>query len=270
MIEWLNEPRVMGILNATPDSFHASSRVNTIDEALAQARIMVKEGADMLDIGGQSTRPGATEVSEEEELKRVLPVIQALRVEFPALLLSIDTFYASVAERSVQQGVHLINDISNGRFDKRIQQVALDAQIPYVLMHSRGDSKTMSQLTQYENVVDEVFSFFESELERLTRMGMKQIIIDLGFGFAKTSEQNFALMEQLDEFNTLGFPQLVGVSRKKMIQHLLEVSADDSLNGTTVLNTLALTKGAKILRVHDVKEAVEAVKLVSQFTFSGQ
>jgi len=270
MNEWLKEPRVMGILNITPDSFHAASRVETIDHAIQHAARLIEEGVDILDLGGQSTRPGANQISSEEENQRVLPVLEAIRQRFPSIKISIDTYYGEVAAACAKLGVDIINDVSNGCIDSGIHAVAAETKIPYVLMHNSGDSTNLTRLISYSNVVDDVYAFFENELARLMKLGISEIILDLGFGFAKTTEQNFELLNQLDKFKALGFPLLVGVSRKKMIQTTLNVTADDSLNGTTVLNTIALMKGANILRVHDAREAQQAITLVRQLALSSK
>jgi dihydropteroate synthase len=270
MIEWLKEPRVMGILNITPDSFHAASRVETIEEAMKQVSLLIDEGAEIIDLGGQSTRPGAIQISAEEENQRVLPVLEAIRQRFPSIKISIDTYHSDVAEACVGLGIDIINDVSNGCIDPRIHAVAAETQTPYVLMHNSGDPLNLTRTIPYQNVVEDVYLFFQKETERLSKLGIQEIIIDLGFGFAKTTEQNFLLLENLDRFKALGFPILVGVSRKKMIQSTLNVSAEEALNGTTVLNTAALLKGANILRVHDVQEAAQAVTLVRQLTRGGK
>jgi dihydropteroate synthase len=257
----LSTPKVMGIINITPDSFYAGSRKQDIDEVLQQAEKMLAEGAAFLDIGAYSTRPGAADVSVQEEADRLLPVIEALVTTFPDAILSIDTFRASIAEAAIKAGAHIINDISGGQLDEAMFATIARLQVPYILMHTKGTPQNMNQLANYEDVFNEVFYYFTDKYYQLKQLGVKDVIIDPGFGFAKKAEHSYALMKRLDEFDLLGLPVLVGISRKNMIYKTLGITADEALNGTTVLNTIALTKGANILRVHDVKEAVEAVKV---------
>jgi dihydropteroate synthase len=256
----LNRPVVMGILNATPDSFFAGSRVVAVDEALRQAEQMLADGAAILDVGGYSTRPGAAEVSEADETARVVPVVRAIAHRFPGAIVSVDTFRASVAEAALQAGAHMVNDVSGGT-DARMLETVARWQVPYVLMHSRGTPQTMTQLTQYTDLLGEITVFFLEKLQQIRLAGIKDVVLDVGFGFAKTIDQNYHLLNNLADFRIIGLPLLVGISRKSMIYKRLGITADEALNGTTVLNTLALTKGASILRVHDVKAAAEAVKL---------
>ena len=260
----LATPQVMGILNITPDSFYAGSRFDSVEAALQQAAAMLAAGATLLDVGGHSTRPGAEAVSEAEELNRVLPVVEAIARQLPEAIISIDTFRASVARQAVGAGAHLINDISGGNLDENMFQTVAHLDIPYVLMHSRGTPQTMQQLTHYDNLVVDIIFELQQKIAQLRALHVKDIIVDLGFGFAKTAAQNFELLGQLEAFAVLDCPLLVGVSRKSMIWRTLNIKSEDALNGTTVLNTLALLKGASVLRVHDVKEAVEAVKLLAQ------
>lgn len=227
---------------------------------------MLHEGAEMLDVGGYSSRPGAVDISETEELKRVVPVIEALRKEFPEVILSIDTFRSEVAQSALYAGADMINDITGGDGDSKMYAVAAHTQAPYVMMHMRGTPQTMNQLTQYDDLVHEIIEYFHVRIERLKNAGIKDIIIDPGFGFAKTAVQNFELLSKLDSFRILEKPLLVGLSRKSMIWRTLETSAEHALNGTSVLNTIALIKGASILRVHDVKAAREVIALTSQLT----
>jgi dihydropteroate synthase len=259
----LTKPRIMGILNITPDSFYEGSRFTDLSKVLAQAEKMLSAGATFLDIGGHSTRPGASPVSEEEELKRVLPVVEAIIHNFPEALISIDTFRASVASACVKAGAVMINDVSGGDLDDKMFETVVDLNVPYVLMHSRGTPETMTHLTDYQDLVTDVMDELQRKIYRLRQLGQKDIIIDLGFGFAKTADQNYVLLNHLEDFRLLDCPMLVGVSRKSMIWRKLDISPNDSLNGTTVLNTVALMKGANILRVHDVQEAMEAVRLIS-------
>lgn len=257
-----SSPIVMGILNATPDSFFQASRVIDNEEALLErVDAMLGEGAGMLDIGGYSTRPGAAEVSAEEETDRVVAVIEIIKRSYPESILSVDTFRASVAESALLAGAHIVNDVSGGSLDEAMFDLVARYQVPYVLMHMRGTPQTMSSLTSYDKLVPEVLQELAVKLAKLRKLGVADILIDPGFGFAKTVQQNFQLMNQLEAFHSLNCPLLVGISRKTMIHKMLGITADQSLNGTTVLNTIALQKGAAILRVHDVKEAVEAVKL---------
>ena len=262
-------PLVMGILNVTPDSFYAGSRSNSEKDILIRVEKMISEGIDILDLGGQSTRPGAIYISAEEELNRVLPALISIRNEFPSLTISIDTFYSEVASSCLREGAQWINDVSGGRMDSKLWNVAAEKQCTYVLMHSRGDSSNMKSLAQYENVVEEVYAYFQMEIEKLKSLGISKIVLDLGFGFAKNKEHNFDLLQHLEKFNQFELPVLVGVSRKKMIQQTLDTSAEESLNGTTVLHAFALDRGASILRVHDVLEAKQAIELYSALTFRG-
>lgn len=265
----LTVPAVMGILNVTPDSFYAGSRVAMQTAgAVDTAGQMLTDGATFIDIGGYSTRPGAADVSPAEEADRVLPVIEAILARFPDALLSVDTFRASVARQAVEAGVCLINDVAGGTLDPAMFAIVADLGVPYVLMHLRGTPQTMQSLANYKNVVTEVIDELAVRLAQLRAMGQKDIILDPGFGFAKTPAHNFDLLSQLDAFALFDEPLLVGLSRKSTIWKTLHVTADDALNGTTVLNTVALLNGASILRVHDVREAVEAVKLTQQLSFS--
>ena len=257
----LSTPKVMGIINLTPDSFYAGSRNQSIDEALQHAGKMLNDGATFLDIGAYSSRPGADDISVQEEMDRLMPVIEALEKNFPDAVLSVDTFRATVAEAAVNAGAHIINDISGGQLDPNMFATVARLQVPYILMHMKGTPQNMNQLAQYENVFNEVFDYFTDKYYRLKQLGIKDVIIDPGFGFAKKTEHSYMLMSRLQEFNLLGLPVLVGISRKNMIYKTLGVTANEALNGTTALNAIALTKGANILRVHDVKEAVETVKI---------
>jgi dihydropteroate synthase len=259
----LSKPKVMGILNVTPDSFYEGSRIASSGEVLLKAERMINEGATFLDIGGYSTRPGAIDISEEEELQRTIPIIETLRNAFPDVYLSIDSFRSGVAKRAVEAGADLVNDISCGELDGEMLGTVGALGVPYVGMHMRGTPQTMTTYTDYNDLVGEVAKYFAEKSEKVVEAGIKDFIIDPGFGFAKTKEQNFELLNQLEYFRKLGFTTLCGVSRKSMIYKTLNVSADEALNGTTVLNTVALLKGVSVLRVHDVKEAVEAIKLIN-------
>ncbi len=251
----------MGIINLTPDSFFAGSRRQGVDAALLTAEKMLCEGAAFLDLGAYSSRPGAEDVSVQEETDRLLPVVEAIAAAFPDAVLSIDTFRSQVAEAAIKAGGHIINDISGGQLDADMFAMVARLQAPYILMHMKGNPRTMNQQAQYEDVFSEVYDYFAAKYHELKQLGVHDVIIDPGFGFAKKREQSYALMNQLQDFNLLQLPILAGVSRKTMIYGLLGVTASEALNGTTALNTIALTKGANILRVHDVKEAVEAVKI---------
>jgi dihydropteroate synthase len=257
----LSIPKLMGILNITPDSFYEGSRFMELDKILAQTEKMLNEGASFLDIGGHSTRPGASPVSEEEEKKRVLPTIEGILKHFPEVLISVDTFRASIAKESIEIGAVIVNDVSGGDLDDKMFETVAKLEVPYVLMHSRGTPETMLQMTQYDDLVVDILDDLQKKVYQLRQLGQKDIIVDLGFGFAKNIEQNYQLINHLEDFSIMELPILVGVSRKSMIWRKLDISSKDSLNGTTALNTIALMKGAKILRVHDVKEAMEAVKI---------
>ncbi|MBC7407381.1 MAG: dihydropteroate synthase [Arcicella sp.] len=259
----LTKPRIMGILNITPDSFYEGSRFTDLSNILIQTEKMLSAGATFLDIGGHSTRPGATPVNEEEELKRVVPVVEAIIQNFPEAFISIDTFRSTVAQQCVEVGAVMVNDVSGGILDDKMFETVAKLNVPYVLMHMRGTVETMTQMTHYDDLVTDILDDLQKKIYQLRQLGQKDIIIDLGFGFAKTADQNYVLLKHLEDFKLLDCPMLVGVSRKSMIWRKLNISPNDSLNGSTVLNTVALTKGANILRVHDVNEAVEAVKLMA-------
>ncbi|MGX7689833.1 dihydropteroate synthase [Flectobacillus roseus] len=259
----LAQPRVMGILNITPDSFFERSRVHTETEILNQAEKMLSAGATFLDLGGHSTRPGATPVSEEEEIKRVLPATEIILKYFPEALISIDTFRSNVAKACVEAGAVIVNDVSGGLLDdKMYETVASFGDVPYILMHMRGTIETMTQLTQYDNLVLEVLDELQQKVAQLRTFNQRDIILDLGFGFAKNLDQNYELLNHLPDFEVMNLPMLVGVSRKSMIWRKLDILAAEALNGTTALNVVALMKGANILRVHDVKEAIETISLI--------
>jgi len=257
----LGNPQVMGIINLTPDSFFAGSRKPAVADALQQAGQMLADGATMLDLGAYSSRPGATDISIQEETDRLIPVVEAVVQQYPDAVLSIDTFRAQVAEAAIKAGAHIINDIGGGQLDTNMFATIARLQVPYILMHMKGTPQTMVQQAQYQDVFSEVFDYMVERYELLRSMGIHDVIIDPGFGFAKTAEHSYTLMNRLQEFNRLQLPMLVGISRKRMIYGVLGTTAAEALNGSTVLNTIALTMGANILRVHDVKEAVEAVKL---------
>lgn len=263
----LRFPMVMGILNATPDSFHASSRVD-VDAALVLAERMLKEGAAILDVGGMSSRPGAKTGAAEEELRRVVPVIEAIHRRFPEALISIDTWRAGVAEAAVEAGASLVNDIGAGLLDPAMLPTVARLHVPYVLMHMQGSPETMQRAPTYTDVAAEVTYFLSERLNAARAAGIADVILDPGFGFGKTTAHNFTLLRELERITALGAPVLVGLSRKRMINEVLGSTPVQALNGTTVVNTLALLNGASILRVHDVKEAVEASRLVERYRVS--
>jgi dihydropteroate synthase len=258
----LDKPTVMGILNLTPDSFFEGSRVSkSTDSLLVKAHQMVEEGADFLDLGGYSTRPGADDISVQEELDRVVPAVQVLQREFPEMLISVDTFRSEVAEEAVAAGADLINDISGGNLDENMLPLIAKLGIPYIAMHMKGNPQNMQNQASYSDILTEIRYYFAEKVDLFKKLGIKDVIIDPGFGFSKTVEQNFYLLRNLKAFEILGLPLLVGLSRKSMIYKTLELDASKALNGTTALNMFALTQGANILRVHDVKEAKETIKL---------
>jgi dihydropteroate synthase len=260
----LDSPLVMGILNVTPDSFFSESRSTTPDLISTKAEKMLNDGADILDIGGYSTRPGAAEVSEQEETERVLLATETILKEFPEAIISVDTFRSSVAKAGIEAGAAIINDVSGGLLDDEMFATVAKLRVPYILMHMRGTPQTMSKLTNYENLLAEVCAELEAQLAKLKVLGVADVVIDPGFGFAKTIAQNYEMLKNLSYFERFNLPILAGLSRKSMIYKTLESTAKDALNGTTALNMVALTQGAKILRVHDVKEAAETVKLFKQ------
>ncbi len=260
----LESPLVMGILNITPDSFYSGSRVGEMDTLLQRAEKMVNDGATFLDVGGYSSRPGATDISPEEEIDRIIEPIRELARAFPDTIISIDTFRSQVAVAGVEAGAHMVNDISGGHLDPRMHAAVGEMQVPYIGMHMRGTPQTMKTMTSYEDLLTDIGKYFSVMVDSLSRHGVKDIILDPGFGFAKTVEQNFHLLASLEYFRFFELPILVGLSRKSMIYKTLENTPDNALNGTTVLNTVALQKGASILRVHDVEEAVQVVELTKR------
>jgi dihydropteroate synthase len=260
----LSRPQVMGILNLTPDSFYGNSRISSVDAALQRVENCLQEGASFIDIGAYSSRPGADEVSMEEELERIIPAVEAISKRFPEAKLSIDTFRAKVARESIEAGAHLINDISGGELDEAMFETVADLKVPYVLMHMKGNPKTMQKNPEYENITLEVTGYFAAKLQKLKALGVHDVILDPGFGFAKTLSHNYELMNHLTDLDLFGLPVLVGISRKSMIYKLLGTSPDEALNGTSILNTIALQKGASILRVHDVRAAAECITLVEK------
>lgn len=261
----INKPIVMGIINTTPDSFFIGSRQATVDAALNKAAQMLAEGATILDIGGQSTRPGSEQIGTKEELNRVLPVIEVIHHQFPEAFISIDTYHSTVAKKAVEAGASIVNDISGGIIDEAMLATVAALQVPYICMHTKGNPTNMQQQAVYENVVKEVLNFFIHQTEKCRLAGIHDIIVDVGFGFAKTIEHNFQLLKQLEIFKILQKPLLVGISRKSTIYKTLNITANEALNGTTVINTIGLLNGANILRVHDVKEAVECIQLIEAY-----
>ena len=259
-----DQPVVMGIINVTPDSFYSDSRMDNVQQILDRAGKMIHEGAQILDIGGQSTRPGSQRISDDDEISRVIPAIQAIHKAFPEQLISVDTFYSRVAREAVRSGALMVNDVSAGIIDNRLIPSVIEMGVPYVLMHMRGRPETMQEEPTYENVTQEVFDFLSFKTRQLVQEGLKDIIVDVGFGFGKTREHNFQLLRELSVFQNLEKPLMVGISRKASIYKTLGVTAEEALNGSTVLHTIALMHGAQILRVHDVLEAVQAVKLFTE------
>lgn len=259
----LEVPKVMGILNITSNSFYDGGKFADEKEILRHVSKMLSEGANFIDVGAYSSKPGAEFVSETEELQKMLPVVSSILKEFPDVLLSIDTFRSSVAKACIESGAAIINDISAGNLDTNMLETVGHLKVPYIMMHMRGNPQTMQTLTDYKDITKEVLFYFSERISVARSFGINDLIVDPGFGFAKSLEQNYELLHKLDLFKMLELPLLAGVSRKSMIYKVLETSAQEALNGTSILNTIALAKGAKILRVHDVKEAVECVKLTS-------
>lgn len=261
----IDEPVVMGIINITPDSFYCGSRTNLIDDILIRAERMISEGASILDIGGQSTRPNSEQITADEELKRVLPAIEAIHKNFPDQIISIDTFYSLVARQAIDAGASIVNDVSAGTMDTDLLSTVAGLKVPYVLMHMLGKPQTMQKNPEYKNVTLNVFDFLNFKIAEITAQGIHDIIIDVGFGFGKATAHNFQLLRELSFFKQLNRPVMVGLSRKASIYKTLGITAGEALNGTTVMHTLALSNGANILRVHDVKEAMQAIKLVAAY-----
>jgi dihydropteroate synthase len=260
----LAKPKVMGILNVTPNSFYDGGRYKNETEILSQVEKMLIDGADFIDIGAYSSKPNADFVSQEEEIARIIPVVNLVLKHFPETFLSIDTFRSKVAEMTLQNGAAIINDISAGNLDEKMFAIIGKYNVPYVMMHMRGNPQTMQSLTNYDDVVKEIMFYFSEKIATARSFGINDLIIDPGFGFAKTLDQNYEVFQKMELFKMLEVPLIAGVSRKSMIYKTLDIAIEDALNGTTVLNTLALTKGAKILRVHDVKEANECVTLYNK------
>jgi len=261
IFELKSDALVMGILNVTSDSFYDGGKYQNNESQLLQCKRMIDEGVDIIDIGAYSTRPNAKDIPEEDETKQLCNAIQIVRKNFPNILISADTFRATVAEKAIVAGANIINDISGGTMDRQMFETIARLKVPYILMHILGTPQTMQKSPNYNDVNKEVFAFFEEQLKKLELLGVKQVIIDLGFGFGKTIEHNYELLNNLNKFHKLGKPILVGLSRKSMIYKTLNINTKESLNGTTILNTIAIQKGAKLLRVHDVKEAKEVITL---------
>jgi len=257
----LSTPKIMGILNITPNSFYDGGKYSLEKNAIVQVEKMLNEGATFIDIGAYSSKPNAEFVSQEEELIRIIPLVKAILKEFPEALLSIDTFRSSVAQECLNNGAALINDISAGNLDEKMMEVISKYNVPYIMMHLRGTPQTMQSQTNYENLIKEMITYFSDKVNKARSLGINDLIIDPGFGFAKTTDQNYEILSNLELFKVLELPILAGVSRKSMIYKTLDSNPDEALNGTTVLNTIAISKGATIIRVHDVKEALECVKL---------
>jgi dihydropteroate synthase len=265
----LSRPRVMGIVNITPDSFYDGGETYSVAGAVAQAGRMLEEGAAIIDIGAYSSRPNAEHISTENEIDRLIPALRAIVKEYPEAIISIDTFRASVARAAIDEGAHIINDISGGEMDPEMFRTMAELKVPYILMHMKGTPQTMVQEANYTNLFEEVFQYFLDKIGILRESGVVDLILDPGFGFAKTADQSFELLNRMDQFKLLELPLLAGLSRKSMICRTIDVTPDHALNGTTAANTIALIKGAKILRVHDVKAAAEAIKIVERTTATG-
>ena len=264
----LTIPKIMGILNLTPDSFYDGGLYNNTDRALAQTEKMLLEGATFIDVGGASSKPGAVEISADEELARVLPVIEELHKTFPETLISIDTYRSDVAKQAVAAGAAMVNDISGGNLDAKMLKTVGALGVPYVAMHMQGTPQNMQDKPSYDTILTDIRSFFASKVDEAHKAGIYDIIIDPGFGFGKTLEHNYSLLKNLSSIQMDGIPMLIGVSRKSMIHKLLQIEVADALNGTSVLNTVALQQGAQILRVHDVKEAHQAVQLIEKLKYA--
>ncbi len=260
----LSTPKVMGILNITPNSFYDGGKFVEEKDILLQVKKIISEGATFIDIGAYSSKPKAEYVSEENELKRIVPIVNLILKHFPKTLISIDTFRSEVARICIENGASIINDISAGSVDEKMMETVAKYNVPYIMMHKRGTPETMQTMTNYENIVKELLFYFSEKVALARSFGINDLIIDPGFGFAKTLDQNYEILQKLELFELLELPLLIGISRKSMIYNLLKCTPEEALNGTTVLNTIALTKGTKILRVHDVKEAMESVMIFNK------
>lgn len=261
----LSRPKVMGILNVTPNSFFDGGKYFDENAVLQQVEKMLNEGATFIDVGAYSSKPNAAFVSEEEEIRRLIPIVELLVTEFPDIIFSIDTFRSPVAEKAIEAGAAIINDISAGSLDREMMSTVAKLQVPYIMMHMKGTPNTMQSLTQYEDILKEMLFYFAQKIKQARSLGINDLIVDPGYGFAKTTEQNFEVLQKSELFQMLELPILAGLSRKSMIYKTLNSTPKEALNGTTVLNTLALTKGASIVRVHDVKEAMETIALFDVF-----
>ena len=265
----LSEPKVMGVLNITPDSFYDGGKHDSIDKIKQQTKKMIEEGADFIDVGGYSSRPGAENIKTEEEEKRLFPVLEMIRKNYPDVIISVDTFRHSIAEKVVKNfEVDMINDISAGEMDEKMFETVADLKVPYIIMHMKGTPQNMKEMNQYDDMMSEIIYYFSEKYARLKKMGVPDIIIDPGFGFAKDIKQNFELLKNLDSFKVFELPMLVGLSRKSMIYKSLGTTPDEALTGTIGLNMLALEKGADVLRVHDVKQAKETIQLFQNYSKS--
>jgi dihydropteroate synthase len=260
----IQHPWVMGILNTTEDSFFDGGKYHTIQAALKRCELMISEGVDIIDIGGQSTQPGAIIKSIDEEIQATVPIVEAVRKTFPEVLLSIDTFRAEVAKQCIDKGAHMVNDISSGDDDPHMLSTVAQLNVPYIAMHKKGTPENMQQNARYEDVCLEVNDYFEKKIRIFQEIGIREVILDPGFGFGKTIDHNYQLLNQLDDFHQHQLPLLIGISRKSMVWKTLNISPEEALNGSTALHTLALLKGAHILRVHDVKEAKECIKIIER------
>ena len=260
---YFSTSKVMGILNLTSNSLYDGGKYNDTEKILSQAKKMIDEGANIIDIGAQSSRPGSDEISEDEELSKIIPALIKIRKHFPNILFSIDTYRSKVAEESINNGADIINDISAGDLDKNMFSVIAKHKVPYIITHMIGTPKNMQENPTYNNAVEEIINYFQQKIETLHDFGIDKLIIDPGFGFGKTLEHNYEILNNLEKFECLEYPILIGVSRKSMINKLLDTDANQALNGTSAINTIALNKGVKILRVHDVKEAVQCIKIVN-------
>lgn len=266
-----NTPKVMGVINTTPDSFYDGDKPKDINSILRLASQMLEDGATFLDIGGYSSRPSAKAVAEEEELHRILPAVEAILKRFPKTIISIDTYRSKVAKEAVLHGAAMINDISAGLLDKNMLETVARLKVPYIMMHMRGTPQTMqaAENTAYKDLITDIYHYFTERIAQARALGIEDVVIDLGFGFAKTREQNYQLLDQLEAFKTLDVPILTGVSRKSMIYKTLNIEASEALNGTTVLHTIALERGTNIVRVHDVKEAMECIRILQELPSFG-
>ncbi len=260
----LSQPKVMGILNLTPDSFYDGGKYKSEIDILNQTEKMLKEGADFIDIGAYSSRPGAKHISEDQELDRIIPVLELIFTKFPDILISVDTFRSKVAENSIESGASMINDISAGNLDEEMFATISKFQVPYILMHMKGNPQNMQSQSNYSSLISDILFYFSKKINELKSLGMNDIIIDVGFGFSKTMDQNYELLKNLNLFKTLELPILTGISRKSMLYNYLGITPEEALNATSVSNTIAIQQGANILRVHDVKQAVEAIKILDK------